>query len=197
MVVNITDFQNDLKQMSIDEACKKHHVKLQDIMREMLLHSRRKVAKENITHKTTTMHKNKYLEFKSGRVYLKAPFANCKRMIATFRDVEDARIVRDEMIKCNWNRDNLESILLKHHISILPYGTVLNRDAYIEKTKRNTFCIRKAHKSNGEWRCKSYGTYKSLEDAYKIRDALIDCNWDISQLNGIKKTLGIKDSKGR
>ena len=39
-----------------------------------------------------------------------------------------------------------------------------------------------------------FGTYSSLEDARKVRDKLIDCNWEKSQLSSILEELGVKNN---
>lgn len=38
----------------------------------------------------------------------------------------------------------------------------------------------------------SYGTYDTLEEAIAVRNLLILCDWDKTQLQKIKDTLGIK-----
>lgn len=38
----------------------------------------------------------------------------------------------------------------------------------------------------------SYGSYDTLEDAVKVRDELIKCNWDKKQLNKIREETGVR-----
>ena len=59
------------------------------------------------------------------------------------------------------------------------------QDTYISILKgRKGFIIRK----NNVY----YGNYETLETARKVKKKLINCNWDKSKLNNIRKELGLK-----
>ena len=56
--------------------------------------------------------------------------------------------------------------------------------------KEHGYVIQKTIKTKYQY----FGTYDSLEDARKVRDKLIDCNWEKSQLPLILKELGVKNN---
>lgn len=57
-------------------------------------------------------------------------------------------------------------------------------EPYISKTGTGYYIVRK----NETY----YGQYKTLEIARKVKMKLIECDWDKTQINKIRKELGIK-----
>ena len=79
----------------------------------------------------------------------------------------DAKTLRDKCVEEDWD-----------------LSLVTNGDLYI--TLRNDrFYIERKGKS-------TYGAYEYLEDARKVRDKLIECNWRKSDLDSICKILGVE-----
>lgn len=190
------EFQKDLRNgMSLAECCKEHSIALKDAMDYLVLHNKKKTLQQN---KKPRKNPNHNLYYRRNRWYLEKRTKKIKQVIATFQDLEDAKIVRDELKKCDWDLSQLKSILHRTGIHPLPKYCILhNKDAYIQPTKTGTFMVRKGVKVGDGWKWVFYGTYDTIEDARKIRDGLIKYNWQKSQLWRIKRKYGIKDSKGR
>ena len=51
---------------------------------------------------------------------------------------------------------------------------------YIVKSKDGSYTLKK----DNEW----YGTYKNIEDALHDRDLLIECDWDVTEMNARDET---------
>ncbi|MEE1227223.1 MAG: hypothetical protein UHM08_09000 [Bacteroidales bacterium] len=196
MVVNMAEFQKDLKSgMSIAECCKTHSIELKDIMQYLVAHNKKQTHLKN---KKPRKNPNRNIYFKGTRWYLEKRSGGVQGVIATFKELEDARTVRDELEKCKWDLSQLDKILEQHNIHALPkYCILVNNNAYIQDSGYGTFVIKKGIKFGDVWRWVFYGTYSTIEDARAIRDELIKCNWDKTQLEDIKLKLGITDSKGR
>lgn len=185
--MDIKAFQNDLKDCSLSECCEKHNLSLSDAMDILIYKNRRKAMKKMREKRKERV--NKYILFKRGR-YCISRAGGDRDIIARFRTVEDARIVRDELIACDWDDSKLEEILEKNDIKQVPKFCVLaNENAYIRCTKSGRYTITKCFKNGDGWKSKTFGTYNSLENAKKIRDELIDCEWDIEQLSAIRKRI--------
>ena len=196
MVTNM-DFQKDLKNgMSLEECCKKHSLNLKEIMEYMVQHNKKQTP---VKKRKPRKSPNRNIYFKRTRWYLEKRSGEVQGVIATFKELEDARTVRDELEKCDWDLTQLDNILKKNNIHALPkYCVLVNENAYIQPTGYGTYVVRKGTKTDeGVWRWVFYGTYNTLEDARKIRDGLIEYNWRKDQLWRIKRKYGIKDSKGR
>lgn len=197
MVTNMVEFQKDLKNgMSLEETCKKYSIQLKDIMDYLVSHNKKQTMVKN---KKPRKNPNRNIYFKGTRWYLERRYKGYQGVIATFRELEDAKTVRDELEKCNWDLSKLDNILKKNNIHALPkYCVLVNKNAYIQPTGNGTYLIKKGVKTDkGVWRWVFYGTYNTLEDARKIRDGLIEYNWRKDQLWRIKRKYGIKDSRGR
>lgn len=92
----------------------------------------------------------------------------------------------------------IEDTCMKHNITFkelversLRNNLPVNRDKGSDKfiyPRGKQFAIMKSIK--GDFRY--YGVYNTMEDARKVRNKLIDCNWDKSQLPSIHKELGVK-----
>ena len=197
-MVDVECFQKDIKTMSVEECCKKHKVKLADIMQLLIKLDKKKTVLENREDKPRKVSENKYIGFKSKRYFIHKHKDGEKYTYGNYRTIEEARTVRDELVKCDWDSSQYQSILKRNNIQELPFSVVLkDDDAYIQKTKYDTFSIKKSTKLKEGWRVKYYGTYNTIEDARKIRDELIKHNWDKTKLSRIKKKLGIKNTFGR
>lgn len=97
----------------------------------------------------------------------------------------------------------LEEALIKHNTSLREIFKAVNNYPvkreqrtprtsewkYIQYTKSHTYRIIK-----GTPRI-SYGTYKTFEDAKKVREELIECNWDRNQLPKILTRNNIRVQK--
>lgn len=204
MVVNVDKFQRDIRNMSISECCKKHKTTLNEVMKLLVLQDRKKIMKKNKKSKKKktkpkTPKLNKHIIVKENRYCIIKAGTSDRTVIARFRNIEDARIVRDELVECDWDISQLESILERNNIRQLPKWTILrNPNAYIYENDNGTFQVRKGfRKGKGKWSCKYYGTYHTLEEARTIRDEMVDYNWDMTKLEYAKKKHKIKDTYGR
>jgi len=93
----------------------------------------------------------------------------------------------------------LEETLLKHHTNLQELFQsnsnksnsryrVFDEWSQIQPTKWNSFRVYKyiyGHRIE-------FGTYHTHEDAILVRDELIKCDWDKSQLPGILERIGVK-----
>lgn len=92
---------------------------------------------------------------------------------------------------------SLEETLIKHHTNLkelfsVDYSPKLTDDwTYIQPTKWNSFRVSKS--INGKRQ--EFGTYKSHAEALIVRNKLIECNWDKSQLPIIYEKCGIRPPK--
>lgn len=191
MAVNIEEFRNDLHHMTLEEACIKHNTTFREIVKLTPLQRKKTPKPEKPKPKP-----DKYISHKANRYYVQCP--KTKKNI-TFKNVEDARTVRDELVKCGWDFGQLDAILRKNKIKKLPKYCRLNRDnAYVMKSRHGTYAVRKGkRREDGTLKYKNYGTYRTLEEACAVRDELILSHWNRPQLSRIKKKLGITNTYGR
>lgn len=181
---------NDLRSgMGLDEALKKHNTNLQNE-----LYRRNEVSVH--TNKSTKKGEDKNI-YPSCKKFAIKKTHNCKRLyFGLYSTIEEARIVRDELIQCNWDKNQLQQILEKHNIHTSMRATLNEDMKNIRKTKYGTYTIyRRLGKKYGRV-VVYYGTYVSLKDAQLIRDKLLECEWDKTQLQSIKEQYGIKNSQG-
>lgn len=86
--------------------------------------------------------------------------------------LEEAIKVRDALIEVNWNEE-----LLADELKNLKLKNNKNMGTYIYKIN-NKYRIEKSIKSKN----KTFGHYKTFEEAIKVRDALIEVNWEENKL---------------
>ena len=89
----------------------------------------------------------------------------------SYFSLEEAIRVRDELVSLEWNVDSNDYL----------------GDKYITCKEKNF----KISKSWGKHKTVVYGEYRSLEDARKVRDALVVFDWDKDYLPLILKRLGV------
>ena len=90
----------------------------------------------------------------------------------SYFNLEEAIRVRDELVSQEWNVDPNDYL----------------GDKYISIKDKNF----KISKSWGKHKTVVYGEYRSLEDARKVRDALVVFDWDKDYLPLILKRLGVE-----
>lgn len=114
-------------------------------------------------------------------------------------------MVSAELTKDLRNGLSLEEALQKHNTSLREIFKDINNYPikteqrtprteewkYIQYTKNHTYRIIK-----GKHRI-SYGTYKNFEDACKVREELIKCDWDKKQLPKILSQNNIRSQRKR
>ena len=196
LAVNIKEFQEDVKNMSIEECCKKHQISFSKITQILIANKKGRIATENLNHNKENP--NKYITSRGNRYFIQKQIDKERLYFGMFRTIEDARLVRDGLVECDWDSTQFENILKQKKVKKLPSGTCLNKNSYIFKTKWGTFCVKKSHKlDNGKFRVKYYGTYATIEEARLIRDGLIRYGWNKQQLFRVKRKYGITDTLGR
>ena len=195
MVVT-SEFQKDLHEgLTIEESCIKHNTSLKDVLKKLQEEHRSEVSKRNKKKKTPKNNSLKYLVLKKNRYFIQKLIQGKRHMIGTFKNKDDASLVRDELIKEKWDLSKLDIILKRTGVKKLPHGVVLtNPYAYIYKGKGEYYGIRKYNENK---KLDYFGAYGSLKEAQIVRDKLIDCNWDISQLEEILFKLNIKNIRRR
>ena len=155
--------QEELKQgATIAEVCNKHHLTFKELVDEMT----NLPYKRGKTLKSTPQYIYRY-----HKRYLIGKIVNgVWTRFGTYESIEEAVKVRDELIKNDW---------------LVGDSHVLG-DSYIYPSGKH-YKIRK--RINGVF--KYLGSFKTLEDARKVRDKLVDFGWDESYLKLICKNLGV------
>jgi len=95
------------------------------------------------------------------------------------------KIVKD-LQACNWDKSQLKSIQAKHnHVSMVNSKRWVYENKYKGKkgVKVSGYSVR--HK-NKDKKMVNYGSYKDKRVAELVRDLLVDCDWDKSQLESIQ-----------
>ena len=101
---------NDLRNgLSLEETLIKHNTNLKELFKNFAPYPKRTKQCKPYSHEWLYIQLTKYNSF---RVY-KTQNRNNAGCYSSF---EDARIVRDEMVKCDWDLSKLPGILKKHNI---------------------------------------------------------------------------------
>lgn len=82
--------------------------------------------------------------------------------------------IRADLIKCNWDKNELNNIRKKHGVKV--------RDPsmkYISKSKYDRYVITKIVDN----RRRQFGSFHTLEEAKKVRDALVENDWDFNAVH--------------
>ena len=96
-----------------------------------------------------------------------------------YKDKKTAKKVVSELRKCNWDKSQLKSIQEK--VGVKPF---LNTKRWVYPVnKGKSWMIRKKDKSR---RMINYGCYKDKRVAEKVRDLLLENDWDKSRLDEFK-----------
>lgn len=98
----------------------------------------------------------------------------------SYKDKKTARRVVNELKKVNWDKGQLRGIQEK-----LGHTSYLNTKRWVyEANKGKSWTIRKKDKNR---KMINYGCYKDKRVAEKVRDLLIEHNWDKSKLDELRK----------
>lgn len=97
--------------------------------------------------------------------------------------------------------EDLEDTLIKHGTNLKELfspgkknsSSKCNEWTYIRFTKSNSFRIVKFIGTHDV----QFGTYKTHDDALKVRNELIKCGWDKKQLQDIYEKTGVIPNKSR
>lgn len=104
------ELTNDLKNgLSLEEALLKHNTSLREIFKDV---NNYPVKRENRTPRTSEW---KYIQYTQSHTYriIKGKHRIC---YGTYKTFEDAKKVREELIKCNWDKKQLDNILSRNNI---------------------------------------------------------------------------------
>ena len=181
-----TALAKDLKNgMSLEEALIKHNTNLQ---KELGRTYKRKPKKQS-TDPNAHVYRC-YAKWAIKKTINKKPL-----YYGIYDTVYEARLVRDELIKCGWDKNELKHILKRLNIkpAIPKKGSEMK---YIYPTLHNTFQVSKRIGSYPKQIRIYCGTFATLEDAKIIRDEMMECDWDITQLEDIKEKYNIKTTSG-
>ena len=98
----------------------------------------------------------------------------------SYKDKKTARRVVNELKKVNWDKGQLRGIQEK-----LGHTSYLNTKRWVyEANKGKSWTIRKKDKNR---KMINYGCYSDKRVAEKVRDLLIEHNWDKSKLPELRK----------
>lgn len=112
---------------------------------------------------------------------------------------ELANKISNDMQKIGWDKSRLEEIQLKHgHTSIVGSKRWIYANQYTSKktgeTRTMSYAVRKKDKQR---RIHNYGSYKDYEVAARVRDLLMEHDWEDESLPGIieqvKKEFGLEE----
>lgn len=157
--------RTDLKEgMDIFDVCKKHNLSFSDLFYGL---------KKRKNYKPVKSAPAKYIYHNGKRFIIRKRTGDDNRShdFGSFFDLEEALSVRDKLILNDW---------------IVPDGELWLGDTYIRKTK-DKFVVYKWLNGRNYY----YGRYGSLMDARLVRDELVRCDWDKSQLPVILERLGV------
>ena len=185
MNIALTD---DLRNgMSLDSALKKHNLTLKDVFK-----TEKKDYSMVISKKKGSVKKQPLSEH-----YGVSKMINGKHITyGTYSTKEEAELVRDELIKVEWDMDQLPMILKQLNIRrVRQTDRKINPDSYIYFNSSGNPYLAKSKTRNGKTKRFSCGTYRSVEDARAVRDELVKYDWDITKIDKICNKLGIKRSR--
>ena len=167
--------------MGLEEALIKHKTNLKEVM--------------GVTP-TQKRLPEKYIYRVKG-VYVISKQVNGKLThFGTYDFLSEAKTVRRELIKHNWNKLKLGKILNDNNISFSIPTKSPNKNKYITRLVSGNYFVEKKFRSGRHTVRVKGGTYKKLEDARIIRDELIQCDWNETLLPEIKQKHGIVNSLG-
>ena len=110
-MVNITEFQEDLKKgMSLEECLNKHNTNLKEVL-GVSPSTRGRKKKNKKTPKKKSVAKN--IQERDGKFYVRRYIKGKTRMFGTYRSLEDAKLVRDYLNKYGWKQKSGDSICEK------------------------------------------------------------------------------------
>lgn len=160
--------------MALNEALQKHNITLGDAFHNMKSNSKMKRRTKTNTGET-------YIRKTSMGTFTVIN----RKYYGSYVTIEDARQVKEFLINNNWDAHNLEDFLKLKRIPRNSRGRrresrFNNEDHHIHKSY-GKFNIRKTR----NYETTGYGTYDDIRVARRIRDRLILCNWDKSQLKSI------------
>ena len=161
----LMDIREDLKRLSIEETCKKYKITFQDLCKICSSSIKKGNHKQNNSFP-------KYINPVSARFEVMKCLDGKSVVFGHYMSLEEAIEVRDKLISLGWKANPLDYL----------------GDKYITKTNQK-YSITKTFGRNNTIH---YGRYNSLEDARKVRDKLVKCNWEKSQLQQICRELGVE-----
>lgn len=167
--------------MGLEEALIKHKTNLKEVM--------------GVTP-TQKRLPEKYIYRVKGAYVIQKQVNGKLTHFGTYDFLSEAKIVRRELIKNNWNKLKLGKILNDNNISFNIPTKSPNKNKYITRLVSGNYFVEKKFRSGRHTVRVNGGTYKKLEDARTIRDELIQCDWNEALIPEIKKKHGIVNSLG-
>ena len=109
-MVNITEFHEDLKSgMTLEECLLKHNTTLKTVFDSQLPSAKRKKKEKP----RKTIRADKYIQERDGKFYVRKYVKGTTKLFGTYRSLEDARLVRDYLLKHGWKQKSVDSICKK------------------------------------------------------------------------------------
>ena len=141
---------------------------------------------------------NNYVQFNEHR---KSKYSVCYReeYFGSYPTRELANKISNDLQKIGWDKTRLEEIQLKHgHKTVKNSKRWVYPNTYTSKktgkTRTLSYSVRKKDKQR---RIHNYGSYKDYEVAARVRDLLIEHDWEDESLPGIieqvKKEFGLEE----
>ena len=94
----------------------------------------------------------------------------------TYKTIEEARLWRDRLVKCDWDEDMLDLPVKRRNRNPL--------DKYIHKDSGGYFIVHMEKNEDGKVRPVRYDTcIPTLEEARKLRDDWVRINWDWEKID--------------
>ena len=170
--------QKDLRNgMTIEEGLKKHNLTLKDVFS---IKPQKKEKKLPTVHRGTVRKSNAKVDH----------YAVCKMIsgkmcwYGVYHTRQEAEIIRNELCKVNWDKEELESILKDTGIKrVLQNERRVDKNTYIYPNGHGHFVVTKSKYINEKRKAIFGGTYTTRKEARIIRDELIKNNWDVSNLD--------------
>jgi len=104
------ELTNDLKNgLSLEEALVKHNTSLKEIFKDV---NNYPIKREERTPRTEEW---KYIQYTRNHTY-RIIKGKHRLSYGTYKTFEDAKKVREELIKCNWDKKQLDNILSRNNI---------------------------------------------------------------------------------
>lgn len=103
-VIDVEEFRNDLRTMSLEETLIKHKISFKEAMACMPKSYNKKEKKENKPWKNAS----RYIQERDGRYYLRKWIRGKTMMFGTYGSLEDAKKVRDYCEENGWKQKSIK-----------------------------------------------------------------------------------------
>lgn len=99
----LTQFQKDLKTMTLNEALTQHNLTLKEAfttLHHQLLYAKQQPKKSNP--------QNKYIQNRENKYYIRKWVNGETKQFGTYHNLKDARLIRDKCVTDGWIQKNID-----------------------------------------------------------------------------------------